>query len=250
MPEKYYSLNPKIYDDQFWWKKDDVEFWKILFSNKNKAILELACGSGRLGIPLIKEGVKYTGLDISKQYCQHAINKVKTYTDSKIIYNYDMRNFKLNNTFDNIFIGFNSWLHLFNEADVFNCLKSVKLHMNSKSKFYIDIFVPNPLFLYRPKDIALPILEYYDSKKKSMVYIDEILDYNRSNEIASITWLYKNKKKYFMEFNFQMKMYYPDTMFRLLTDNNFIIKNIWGNYQKEAFSEDSSQQIYECQIKV
>ena len=24
----YYSIPPQVYDDQFWWKKDDLEFWK------------------------------------------------------------------------------------------------------------------------------------------------------------------------------------------------------------------------------
>ena len=68
-----------------------------------------------------------------------------------------MKSFNLHSTFDIIFIGFNSWLHLLTTTDVNHCLKQVKLHMKKESLFYIDIFLPNPLFLYRPKDVALPI---------------------------------------------------------------------------------------------
>ena len=49
-----------------------------------------------------------------------------------------------------------------------------------------------------------------------------------------------------MEFNFKMKMYYPDTMNRLLIDNGFVINKIWGSYDKEKFSEESNLQIYKC----
>jgi hypothetical protein len=161
-----------------------------------------------------------------------------------------MKEFIFEKKFDNIFIGFNSWLHLLKESDATQCLSSIKKHMHRNSKFYIDIFVPSPLFLYRPKDVALPILEFFDTKKKSTIYVEEILDYDKSNEIANITWLYKKKEKYYMEFNFKMKMYYPDTMTRLLTENNFIINNIWGNYDQGKFTEESNQQIYECQLNI
>ena len=41
---KYYSIPPQLYDDQFWWKKDDIEFWKstLVTSHTRTTILELA----------------------------------------------------------------------------------------------------------------------------------------------------------------------------------------------------------------
>ena len=249
MPLKdYYQLDPQRYNDQFWWKTNDIEFWKNIFNNKNKNILELAAGTGRIGIPLIKEGYDYKGIDISKSYCNYSKKQFKKHINSQIIFHNDMRNFNLNQKFDNIFIAFNSWLHLLNDEDVKKCLESIKKHMHSKSKLYIDIFVPNPLFLYRSKDVAVPILEFFDTKRKKIIYIDETLDYNKDKEIISITWLYKNKNKYFAEFNFKMKMYYPTKMVNLLIENNFIIKNIWGNYDKNKFKEDSNLQIYQCKL--
>ncbi|SVC52065.1 uncharacterized protein METZ01_LOCUS304919, partial [marine metagenome] len=35
-----------------WWKKDDIKFWQnIINSTKSKRILELCCGTGRIGLP-------------------------------------------------------------------------------------------------------------------------------------------------------------------------------------------------------
>ena len=64
MPKTYYNLDPQTYDDQFWWKTNDIEFWKSLLSNKEQTILELACGSGRIAVPFIREKYQYIGLDI------------------------------------------------------------------------------------------------------------------------------------------------------------------------------------------
>jgi len=67
MPD-YYLINPQLYDDQFWWKKDDIEFWKTLLIHKNKTILEFAAGTGRLAYPLLREGALYSGIELSPQY--------------------------------------------------------------------------------------------------------------------------------------------------------------------------------------
>ena len=248
MSENFYGLHPQTYDEQFWWKKDDIEFWKNHFFNKNETILELASGTGRIGIPLVKENHNYSGLDISKTYCDYANKKLKDFTSDILFYNYDMKSFRFNKKFDNIFIAFNSLLHLYTTTDLSLCLSCIKNHMHEDSKFYIDIFVPSPLFLYREKDITVPILEFFNTIEKQITYVDEIIDYDKKNEIVKIKWLYKNDNSYYHEINFKMKMYYPDTMVKLLNESGFIIKNIWGDYDKNNFDEDSSKQIYECKV--
>ena len=69
---EYYMIDPQTYDDQFWWKKDDIEFWKSVLIANDATILELAAGTGRLGIPLVREGAQYTGLELSTEYVKYA----------------------------------------------------------------------------------------------------------------------------------------------------------------------------------
>ena len=120
--------------------------------------------------------------------------------------------------------------------------------MNKNSLFYIDILIPNPLFLYRPKDVALRVLEFEDNHQ-NMIFVDEILDYDKNLEIANITWIYSNKhNKEIFNFQFRMKMYYPDTMNRILIDNGLKIQNLWGDYNQNNLNEESVLQIYECKL--
>ena len=62
--------DPQRYDDQYWWKKNDIEFWRRIYNKiPGNKILELGSGTGRLAIPLLKEGADYTGIEISKKFC-------------------------------------------------------------------------------------------------------------------------------------------------------------------------------------
>jgi len=249
MPKlSYYSLPPEIYDEQFWWKKDDIEFWKSIIPNKSSTVLELAAGTGRIGIPLIKENIQYTGIDLSEEYIKHANSKLPD-NISPLFYSGDMRSFKLNKKYDVIFIGFNSFLHLLTINDAIKCLHSIKKHMKKTSLLFIDMFIPHPLFLYRPKTSRLHIVDFYDSEIKNNSRIEETLSYNSKTEIASVVWHYLNEKgQEYMEFQFKMKMYYPDTVNKLLIDAGFIIKKVWGSYEHTKCNEESALQIYKCTI--
>ena len=91
---QYYIINPQTYDDQFWWKKDDIQLWQNianLYHSKNLEILELAAGTGRLAHPLILSGFNYTGLELSNQYTKYAAQKLSA---NKIVQG-DMRSFNL-----------------------------------------------------------------------------------------------------------------------------------------------------------
>ena len=240
--------NPERYDDQYWWKKNDIEFWKKIYQNtKCNKILELGSGTGRLALPLLKEGATYTGIEISKKFCQHAEKKIASNGFNPNIINQDFRDFNINKKYDFIFIGFNTFLHLLTDSDALLFFKSVKSHMHSDTLFYIDIFVPNPEFLYR-RDKRLKIFEYINSKTNETIYVDEICKYDQTTEIMKVQWIYYSENKKEEEYQFTMRMYYPDTMNRIITDSGLHINNLWGDYELNEFNESSELQIYECKI--
>ena len=248
---KYYLIDPELYDNQFWWKTDDLEFWKNkLLSKKKNRILELAAGTGRIASPLIREKAIYTGIELSDAYVKYANHKLHNLYGYSNISQGDMRSFTLNQCYDYIFIGFNSILHLLTESDALDCLDSIKKHMNKKSVLYIDLFVPHPLFLYKPKNSILNILNFKDTRLNEMVDVFEQLEYNSKSEIASVVWSYIcDKKQVYKDFSFKMKMYYPDAMQKLFEKSGLSIVNIWGSYQEDKFTENSNLQIYECMLK-
>ncbi len=239
--------DPQRYDDEYWWKSDDFEFWKKIFKGiSGNKVLELASGTGRLAIPLIREGAEYTGIEISPQFCTQSIEKLISHNMDFNIHEGDIRDFDLNETFDLIFIGFNSFLHLLKNKDAAACLQCVQKHMHKNTLFVIDIFVPNPLFLYRP-EIRFPVMEYKDSETNELVTVEETSVYDPESEINKITWYYNTpQQKDHTVYSFTMRMYFPDTMNRLLVENGFEILELFGSHNFDDFEESSELQIYMC----
>ncbi len=238
------------YDDEHWWKKDDMEFWKkMLEESSGNRVLELAAGTGRLALPLIRAGADYTGIEISPEFVERANLKIKPEMKGGQVLPGDIRDFHLDETFDLIFIGFNSFLHMLTNDDATACLLCVREHMHENSRFIIDIFRPDPLFLYRPENRRFPTMEYMDSETQKRVTVEESNVYDPETEINKIRWYYSTEEKNDDRiYDFSMRMFWPDTMNRLLTDAGFTILHVWGNYEKKDFDEESNLQIYVAKI--
>ena len=212
-------------------------------------ILELASGTGRISIPLLREGLNVTGLELSQSFCEFATQKALPYQNRANFIQGDFSNFDLNKKFDTVFVGYNSFLHLLKNENSEACLVSVKKHLKKDSRFYIDIYMPSPLHYYRPENVRYPTIEYFDSQINEEVLIEETNNYDPDREVNQLTWYYSSKtKKDFLINTFSTLMYWPDTMNRLLIDAGFKILNIWCDYDLNPFCEESTLQIFELKL--
>ena len=241
--------NPQVYNDIMWWKKDDIKFWtNLINTTKSKKILELCCGTGRIGLPLIELGLNYYGIDSSDSFINFFKKKTdKIQYDSSKIISDDIRNFNIDESIDLIFIGFNSLAHLLKNQDLLDTLKAIKSHMHSNTIFAIDVFVPDSSLLYRVHKDKVDILDFIDSSNNQKLTIFESTDYNSLTEINRINWDFIGTDNVF-QFNyvFDMRMWFPDTLNRILTDCNYHIQKFYGDYDCNPFNEKSEKQIYLC----
>lgn len=108
----------------------DLQFYKKwLPKDKDAKILELCCGTGRLTLPIAKDGYNICGVDYTPSMLEQA--KVKA-SEAGLGINFieaDIRTLNLHEKFDFIFIPFNSIHHLYRNEDLFKTLKSVGNHL-------------------------------------------------------------------------------------------------------------------------
>jgi len=240
----------RLYDDIHWWKKNDMDFWSNMFHETNStSVLELASGTGRLAHVFLQEGAYYTGLDINPEFVQMAKKKVVQHEEKALMVCGNMCAFNLKKKYDLIFIGFNSFLHLLTDNEANECFTCIKKHMHKNSRLIIDAYIPNPLFLYRPKNMFFHVLEYKDSLTKEHVFVEEKNIYDRTTDINKITWYFSTKKnKHFDKKSFYVRMYFPSTMNKLLIDAGFNVIHQWGDYNKKDLNVDSKLQIYDVML--
>jgi len=239
--------HPELYDDIMWWKEDDISFWEAIIKKfKSKSVLEICCGTGRIGLPLINNGIDYYGVDISKPFIDFFASKLSNYNKNKLIVG-DATKFNLNKKFDLVFIGFNSLAHLLTNADVRSCFNCVRKHMHNDSIFGIDIFMPSYQLTSNIDSSKVDLMNFMNFNTKKIINILESTKYNSNTEINHISWEFINQNnKIEFIYHFDMRMFFKDTLNRLLIASKFHISNFYGNYEFEKFNKQSEKQIYIC----
>ena len=224
-----------------------IEFYKKIIPSNSK-VLELGSGTGRLGVPLLRNDVEYFGLELSKEFCNYTRSKLLNKEHQKQIIHGDMTSFKIDHKFDYIFVAFNTFLHLLTNDKAAQCFQCVKSHLSDNGIFILDIVHPHPSFLFKSNNKPELVMDFKDSTNDDIVEIYEYCEYNHETEICDIIWEYRYQKHVdsSKQFKYQMRMYYPDTINRLLIDNGFYIDEVYGDYDMNRFKEDSQLQIYKA----
>jgi len=237
--------DPELYDAAHWWKTNDIEFIANAATKFGGPVLEMAAGTGRLALPIIEQGINYTGIELSSVFAKFARKKLEKFKDLSQVLEGDMRKIDLDLQFQFIFIGFNSIFHLLKNEDVALFLSCVYSHLLDDGLFLIDTFVPHPIFLYRAKQ-KYYVMEF-DWPSGEHCIVNETNHYDPDSQINHIHWYFNTSgENETDEYQFDMHMIFPDTMDRLLTEAGFVIKDKYGDYDKTPLGPESHLQIYVC----
>lgn len=220
----------------------DIPFYLKMASQYGGPCLELACGTGRVSIPLAEAGYKVTGIDISEEMLE--LGKIKA-QKSNVQIDWvlgDIRTFKLNKKFSLIYIPINSLCHLHDFESIVRCFESVKQHLNPDGRFIIDVFKPNFNILLREKGKRFEVMTYKNPNGQGDIQLSETNFYNEADQINYVKWYYNSADgEVIQELN--MRMYFPQELDNYLRFAGFEIESKWGDYEGTPFDQDSSKQI-------
>jgi SAM-dependent methyltransferase len=139
-----YSNDAYFYDlDNREQLKYDISFYVDRASKINGHILELACGTGRITIPLAQAGHEVWGLEFSRQMLEQFKNKIKDLpvetADRIHLFHGDMSDFTFDRKFPLIIIPGRSFQLLLDESKENACLGNVYTHLDENGYFIFDI---------------------------------------------------------------------------------------------------------------
>ena len=220
-----------------------VIYW--LPKNKNTRILELCCGTGRLTLPIAKEGYDITGVDYTSSMLEQAKLKASEAGLKVEFIEADIRTLKLPTKYDLIFIPFNSIHHLYKNEDLFMVLNVVKNHLNEGGLFLLDCFNPNIQFMVEGEKEQKVNAEYTTNDGKKIL-IKEIMRYENKTQTNRIEWHYFINGKFDSIQNLDMRLYFPLELDSYIQQNGFKILHKFGNFKEEAFNDNSEKQIFVC----
>jgi SAM-dependent methyltransferase len=230
--------------------EDLLKFYRRQVARYGEPVLELACGSGRLTIPLANEGVTITGMDISEEMLDLARLKTSKSGASIRFLQGDMRSFDLGEKFKFIFIPAQSLSHLHTREEIEDCFSCVRRHLTTDGRFLIELFNSSLKMLARESDRRYAVGQYENTQKTSQVFVTEQVRYDPASQVNHIRWFFREERS--MDetvLSFEMRQLFPQEIDTLLWYNDFLIEHKYGNYNEEEFSTNAWKQLIVCRPK-
>ncbi len=258
-PVDDYDSFARYYDLKYQHIADDLDFYREMArrSGANARVLELACGSGRIALPLLRAGFHVTGLDLSEKMLEITRQKLAAEPPEIARRGHflqgDMRDpaeVLDNAQFDLIFIGLNSFQHLLTQPDQLACLRAVRQHLAPAGLFIVDVFNPEEKESY-PADGRM---EYdgaiYNPEKHSTVHVF----------LSTVAFVADQRRQYHYFFDetqadgairrtvaqLNLRYIYRFELQLLLEKAGFAIEDLYGSYDFDEYGAGSSKLIFLC----
>ncbi|HUK50677.1 MAG TPA: class I SAM-dependent methyltransferase [Terriglobales bacterium] len=236
-----YAIEAPFYDTVFD-RTDDIPFYLQYAAKADGPLLECACGTGRLLLPLARAGYDVTGVDSSNEMLQvlrKKLRKENTATRKRVhLVQGDMRRFQVPKRFGMALIGFNSFLHNLTIRDEKECAKRVAEHLQPGGRFIIDIFNPD---LARPQQIARLDKMKPFGKQTLLRFSSQDMNFKHQTMNCRDVYDFVNAsgiiKRKLVEY--QLRYIFKDELMALLKRCGFQIEAVLGSVGGEPFEDKS-----------
>lgn len=226
-----------------------LPFYVDLARRQAGAVLELACGTGQLTIPVAMLGLPVVGLDQSHPMLNVARQRASAAHASVAFVQGDMRDFALRRDFNLIFVARNSLLHLLSPTDLLAALTSVTRHLAPDGLFAFDIFNPNPQLLARPRGQRFPVMEA-TTATFGPLSVEATNDYDPTTQVNRGTWFISapdKPDKWIVPM--VLKSISPDDLPMLLSAAGLELASRFGELNRAPFGPGSRVQVCLCRAR-
>jgi SAM-dependent methyltransferase len=229
----------------------DISFYIEQARKADGPALELACGTGRLTIPIAQSGVEIVGLDLSASMLAHARTKAKAADVEISFLEGDCRDFELGRKFALIFMAFNSMQHLHDHASLAALFANVRKHLVEGGRFIFDVFNPKVSILARNPEERRPEREYEDPDGKGSIVVENTMHYDDASQVNRIKWYFSRRGAQGEECDFRvedlhMRCFFPQELDLLVRSQGFKALEKFGNFERKAFGSGEQKQVVVC----
>jgi len=221
----------------------DIPFYKRQVKRYDDPVLELGCGTGRITIPIAREGYEIIGLDLSEKLLETARKKYKKENLNINWIKGDMRNFSLDKKFNLIFVPFNTIHHILSLEDMEKVLKNIRKHLKQDGRFIVEFFNPDLEILNRDPTEEHKVTEYEGPGGE--VKVTESTDYERAKQLMHLSWFYESNGEK-MEREWTIRVWFPKEVDAILKYNDFKIEKKYGDFDESPMTNNSAQHILVC----
>ena len=244
-----YDLMASFYDAEHAHFDEDLNLYMNFAELCGSPLLELACGSGRLLVPLAREGYDLTGVDTSASMlnlAQEALRQAGVAAQCKLVLE-NMSKLHLGHRFRMAFIALGSFGHICTRQEQRQTLAVVRDHLTPGSRFILDISNADARYMEHLSGHVLhqgtwgredgALLSHFISPASSLtrhlLELTHFYDMHQQGEAVRRTVI--TTHLYLFERN-EVEL--------LLEEAGFVVTDVYGDYELSPFEHDSPRMIF------
>jgi len=233
-----------MYESQFTYvfPGPDVPFWIDLAKSFGPKVLELACGTGRVTIPVFESGVAVDGVDFSESMLRLA----RKHADAKSLkINFiqrDLRTLPFRDQYDLMYLPTATISHLLTRSDVEAFLSGVRRGLHSSGLLALDMHNPMRIFLKSwPLDPNATERTFTHRVTGETIRLSTTQEYFTDTQIFVVKNHYTFPDGSTRDGDIVLRLYFPAELQNLLYYNGFDVWRIYGDYTRKEFSSESER---------
>jgi SAM-dependent methyltransferase len=253
----------RYYEKTYASREEDVSFYESLVRRRARTgargerVLEIGIGHGRIALPLARAGAHVTGVDLSAPMLAELARRL-THEPPEVraritAHEGDMRALRAavgpdTEPFPLILATFNTFLHLYERADVERFLIGVRDLLAPGGHFVMDVSVPNPEDLARDPERAYGAPRFRDPSSGKIVRYTERFDYDAPSQVLFVS----------MDFtptdgsapwgqSLAHRQFYPQEIEALFHYNGFSLVSVFGGFEGEPLDRFSDVGVWTFQ---
>ena len=129
-----------------------LEFYLSLARSAGGPVLDVACGTGRVLLPMLQAGIDADGLDFFPAMLETARQKATARGFKPGLFQSDMASFHLQRKYALIVIPFNAFVHNLTLEAQLGCLRCCKDHLLPGGSLTFDTFFPGAALITAPQN--------------------------------------------------------------------------------------------------
>ena len=231
----------------------DLAFWEsVVRELAPRRMLELACGTGRLTVPLARLGVveELVALDNSAPFLERLRSRLGD--EPVTVVDGDMRAPAVEGPFDLIVVPFNSLAYLTSHESRRACLRAARSLLAPGGRFAFDLVAPRYDFIAEAAGACPPMRVDADHAAPDFGVTRFLRSYTDRYDAATQTLHSTNRYEIYYEHgrvehriaDLDWHIYFPDELSLLLETCGFDVVERYGDYDRSPWTAASRRYLW------
>lgn len=266
-------LDAALYDYEYRRRRADVNHYRRLARawGTGKPILELGCGTGRVMVPLLRDGHEVIGLDRSPDMLRQAAARIarlpRAARSRARLVRGDLLQLPFAARFSLIIAPFNVLQHLYARPDLEACFEEVRDHLAATGRFAFDVLLPDLRWLTRDARKRWARTRFSHPTTGEKLEYTTNQTYEPISQIAYIRIYYRalsspeiaDPRRRISEnqvapgrthvVRLAHRQIFPAELEGIVSHTKMRIQDRWGGFSGEDLDGDSESQVLLCKLR-